>query len=80
MMSARSQLAAMPLVPRFTVVGSTTMGIVGGLVGLVLGLRAFPATAWFTVFEVGAPAGVAGAIGGAFIGLVAVTVRKIIHP
>ncbi len=77
MMSARSQLAAMPLVPRFTVVGSTTMGIV---VGLVLGLRAFPATAWFTVFEVGAPAGVAGAIGGAFSGLVAVTVRKIIHP
>ena len=77
MISARSQLAAMPLVPRFAVVGATAMGALGGLLGLILGLLAHPATAWFAVFEVGAPAAIAGGFVGAFVGLVAVIVRKI---
>ena len=76
-MSARSQLATMPLVPRFAVVGSTAALILGGLVGLVLGLRAYPATAWFAVFEVGVPAGIGGAVLGAFVGLVAGIVQRI---
>ena len=76
-MSARSQLATMPLIPRFAVVGSTAALIVGGLVGLVLGLRAYPATAWFAVFEVGVPAGICGAVLGALVGLVVGTVLRI---
>lgn len=79
MMSARSQLATMPLVPLFAVVGSVTALMLGGLVGLVLGLRAYPATAWFAVLEVGVPAGIAGAVVGAFVGLLATTVRRFNH-
>jgi hypothetical protein len=79
MISSRSQLGVMPLVPRFAVVGATTMGALGGLMGLILGLRAHPATAWFAVFEVGAPATIAGGIVGALVGLIAVIARKIIQ-
>jgi len=67
----------MPLVARFVVVGSTSALVVGGLVGLVLGLIAYPATAWFAVVEVGIPAGVLGAVGGLLVGGVVVAVRKI---
>ncbi len=79
MMSARSQLAAVPLIPRSAIVGSVAAGILGGLVGLVLGLRAHPATAWFAVFEVAVPAAIAGAVVGALGGLFAVIVRRIVQ-
>ncbi len=71
MTPARSQLAAMAVVPRFAVVGAVTAAVLGGLVGLVLGLRAHPPTAWFAVLEVGVPAGVAGAVLGAVVGALA---------
>jgi hypothetical protein len=77
MTSARSQLAAMPIVLRFAVIGSMAVGILGALVGLILGLRAYPPTAWFAVFEVGVPAGMAGAVVGAVVGLVGVVIRKV---
>jgi ABC-type uncharacterized transport system permease subunit len=79
MKSARSQLVAEPLVPRFAIVGLTVAGVLGGLVGLVLGLRAHPATAWFAVVEVGVPAAVAGAVLGALVGVLTVAVQKTIH-
>jgi hypothetical protein len=79
MTSARSQPATVPSVLRFAVIGATAVGILGALVGLILGLRASPATAWFAVFEVGVPAGMAGAVVGAVVGLVAVVLRRIIH-
>ena len=79
MSTLRSLLAAMPLVARFAVVGSTSALVVGGLVGLVLGLIAYPATAWFAVVEVGIPAGVLGALGGLLVGGAVVAVRKITH-
>ena len=70
-MTARARLAAMPLVPRFTVVGAMTAGILGGLLGLVLGLNGYPPTAWFAVLEVGVPAAILGGLLGALAGLVA---------
>ena len=79
MTSARSQLAAMPIVRRFAVIGSIVVGFLGALVWLILGLRAYPATAWFAVFEVGAPAGIAGAVVGALVGVLAMVVRRAIH-
>ena len=79
MSTLRSQLAAMPLVARFAVVCSTSALVVGGLVGLVLGLIAYPATAWFAIVEVGIPAGVLGALGGLLVGGAVVAVRKITH-
>ncbi len=79
MMSARSQLVARPLVPRFAIVGLVVAGVLGGLVGLALGLRAHPATAWFAVLEVGVPAAMAGAVLGALVGLLTVAVQKATH-
>ena len=79
MTSARSQLAAMPIVRRFAVIGSIVVGFLGALVGLILGLRAYPATAWFAVFEVGVPAGIAGAVVGALVGVIAIVVRRAIR-
>ena len=67
----------MPLVLRFAVVGSTAALLLGGLLGLVLGLLAYPPTAWLAVFEVGIPAGILGAVFGAFIGMVTGTVQRI---
>ena len=69
----------MPVVRRFAVIGSIVVGFLGALVGLILGLRAYPATAWFAVFEVGAPAGIAGAVVGALVGVLAMVVRRAIH-
>ena len=69
----------MPVVRRFAVIGSIVVGFLGALVGLILGLRAYPATAWFAVFEVGVPAGIAGAVVGAFVGVLAMVVRRAIH-
>jgi ABC-type uncharacterized transport system permease subunit len=76
MMSARSQLVATPVIPRFAIVGLTVAGVLGGLVGLVLGLRAHPATAWFAVLEVGVPAALVGAVLGLFVGLLTVAVQR----
>jgi hypothetical protein len=75
-MSAWSQMAAMQLIPRFAIAGALVALLLGGLVGLVLGLRAYPPTAWFAVFEVGIPAGALGAVLGAFVGMVAGTVQR----
>ena len=36
-------------------VGALAAGVIGGGVGLVVGLLANPATAWFAVFEIGVP-------------------------
>jgi hypothetical protein len=43
---------------------------VGGVAGLVIGLRAYPPTAWFAVLELGIPAGFAGAVLGLLAGSV----------
>jgi hypothetical protein len=79
MMSARAQLVAKPLVPRFAIVGLMVAGVLGGLVGLVLGLRAYPPTAWFAVLEVGVPAAMAGAVLGALVGLLTVAAQRATH-
>ena len=69
-MSTSSQLAAMPRVQRFAVVGGALGLVFGGLVGLVLGLHAYPPTAWFAVLEVGVPVAIVGTALGALAGLV----------
>ena len=70
-------LASLPLVARFAVIGLASASMLGGVVGLVLGLIAYPATAWFAVFEVGIPAGVVGAVVGALVGIVVVIFRRV---
>ena len=76
----RSQVAAMPIVPRFTVVGSVAAFLLGALIGLVVGLIAYPPTAWFAIFELGVPAGILGAAVGAAAGVVTGRIHRIKVP
>ena len=57
----------LPLPMRCTVVAAVVLGALGAAIGLVLGLRSYPPTAWFAVLEVGVPAGLLGGV----LGLVA---------
>jgi len=69
----------LPVVPRLMVLGAALLGVVGGCVGLVVGLVAYPPTAWFAVLEVGVPSAVLGALLGLVAGAV-VTVARRSHP
>lgn len=57
-------LRALPLLARWTVVGTLAAGSIGAVAGLVIGLRVHAATAWFAVFELGIPAAIAGGLVG----------------
>ncbi|QKE84613.1 hypothetical protein [Arthrobacter sp. NEB 688] len=64
-------LRALPTPARHAVTGAVVVGLLGALVGLVLGLVAYPPTAWFAVLEVGVPACLLGFVGGLVTGLLA---------
>jgi hypothetical protein len=70
-------LAQMPFLGKFVLGGMVLAGGVGGVVGLIVGLRVYPPTAWFATFELGVPAAVVGALLGLASGL---SVRGIRHP
>jgi hypothetical protein len=70
-------LARTPLLGRFVLVGALSAGAVGGVVGLVVGLRVYPPTAWFAVFELGVPATIVGALLGLASGLSVKGIRRI---
>ena len=75
----RTVLRDLPALARFVVVGTASLCVVGGIVGLIVGLFAYPPTAWFAVFEVGIPGAIVGAIVGLLVGAVAITIRKLAH-
>jgi hypothetical protein len=66
----------LPLVARWALGCALALGLIGGVVGLVLGIVAYPPTAWFAVFEVGIPSGILGAIIGTLIGSVIHVTRR----
>jgi membrane associated rhomboid family serine protease len=70
------ELRGVPLIPRWVIVGAASACVVGGIVGLVVGLLAYPPTAWFAVFELGVPAGAAGGIIG-LLGALILTVGRL---
>lgn len=76
-MSVRAKLVevavgvrALPSPARQAVGGALILGVVGALAGLILGLIAYPPTAWAAVFEIGIPALALGLIGGLIVGLI----------
>jgi hypothetical protein len=50
---------------------SRVAGLIGAVVGLIVGLRVHPATAWFAVFELGIPAAIVGVVVGGAAGAIA---------
>ncbi|MGY2876815.1 hypothetical protein ACVW00_004005 [Marmoricola sp. URHA0025 HA25] len=68
-------LGDLPLPLRSALVGAAGLGALGGLAGLVLGLIAHPATAWFAILEVGVPTGMLGGVLGLLGGWVAGRLR-----
>lgn len=72
----RTTLAQLPLLGRFVVVGMVAAGALGGLVGLIVGLRVYPPTAWFAIFELGVPAAIVGALLGLVSGLSVLGIRR----
>jgi hypothetical protein len=53
------------------------VGVIGAIVGLVVGLVAYPPTAWFAVFELGVPAAIAGGVVGLVAALIVAAGRRI---
>ena len=54
---------------RYTLTGLLVAGALGAVVGGVLGLFAYPPTAWFAVLEVGLPAAILGGMLGFLVGV-----------
>jgi hypothetical protein len=67
--------SAIPLWRRSVLAGAIVVGVVGALAGLIQGLRTYPPTAWFAVFELGVPAAIVGGVLGLTCGVFASVVR-----
>ena len=65
-----------PRVSRWAAIGAASAGLVGGIVGLILGLTAYPPTAWFAIFELGIPATILGGLLGATGGAISYATRR----
>ena len=76
----RSALRGLPFPVRLAVAGAALLGSLGGIAGLVVGLRVHASTAWAATFEVGVPAAVLGAMLGLAFGSVAAVSRRWHHP
>lgn len=69
-------LRARPLPFRWAAIGAVSAGLLGGVVGLVVGLRVHPPTAWFAIFELGIPASILGGLVGLASGAIAYAARR----
>jgi hypothetical protein len=74
--SPRVIAAEMPLLQRAVIIGTTVAGFLGAIVGLLIGLAAYPPTAFFAVIEIGLPAAVAGALVGLLVGSAILAVHR----
>ena len=70
-------IAGLPLVLRWSVRSGLVLGTVGAVVGLLVGLAAYPPTAWFPVLQVGIPAFLVGALLGAAAGVALLATRRL---
>lgn len=75
----REGFEELPLPLRHAAFVSGVFGAIGGLIGLIVGLRTHVATAWAAMFEIGVPAGMLGVCLGLLTGSVAWMVQRIRH-
>jgi len=68
MKSLVSEIRAHPSPRNCAIAGMLTVGAVGAIIGLVVGLHVHAATAWAAMFELGIPAAVVGAVAGFVVG------------
>lgn len=61
---------------RIVIWGLVVGAVAGAASGLVLGLIAYPPTAWFAVVELGVPGAVVGVIAGSVVGLIVIARRE----
>jgi len=71
-----SWLHGLPLPLRGAVLGAAVAGVGGGVLGLIIGLFAYPPTAWFAAFELGVPAAVLGGLAGLAIGGIVLVTKR----
>jgi len=71
------RLRGLPLPVRWAIVGMVSVGVVGAIAGLVIGLRAYAPTAPFAVVELGLPAAVVGGVVGLAGGVIVAAGRRI---
>lgn len=63
-------LAELPVLLRYAIFGALLAGVPGCVLGLIVGLRAYPPTAWFATVELGIPIATAGALLGLLVGAI----------
>ena len=71
------ELRGWALLGRCATLGAATAGVIGGIVGLIIGLYANPATALLAVFELGILAFVAGGPVGCIAVVIVAAARRI---
>jgi hypothetical protein len=76
-MRAVEAVMRLPVLPRSVVAGAVCAGVLGCVGGLVIGLLAYPPTAWFAIFELGIPAAMGGGVLGLIAGSVVLAVRRL---
>ena len=67
---------AVPLPAKWAAIGAVSAGLVGGVAGLVVGLRAYAPTAWFAILELGIPSAAIGGLVGLASGAIASVVSQ----
>jgi hypothetical protein len=70
-------LHQLPLPVRHAAYGGLVLGVLGCVTGLVVGLVAYPSTAWFATFEIGVPAYLLGVLGGLATGTAGLLLQRL---
>ena len=71
------RLRGLPLPGRWAVIGAASVGMIGAVVGLVIGLIVYAPTALFAVLELGLPAAIIGGLIGLSTGVIVMAGRLI---
>ena len=72
-----ARLDGLPLPGRWAVIGAASVGMIGAVVGLVIGLIVYAPTALFAVLELGLPAAIVGGVIGLITGVIVIAGRRI---